>query len=109
MLVSSTYLYNALSNQKKAQRKKEKFTTWDSAEAGVSTGVATFFVILASFFVLLEIVLLFFALNIAFSCSNVPEERIIHTTLAIIFTGPYMLLNIFFGKCGKTIQNLIVK
>jgi len=57
--------------------------------------------VIAIIFVALEFLLLFFAINIALTCTQGGAERIVHVVLAILFTVPYMLLSIFFSDCAK--------
>ena len=52
---------------------------------------------------LMELLMLFYALNIAWNCSKPGAERAVHFILAVTFTLPYMLLNVTFNKCGMKV------
>ena len=99
MLVSATLISNATKKYNEYKQNKERYG--DDAISGMSTGMLVFFIIIAIVFFVLELLLLFYAIQISFRCTKPGAERIVHLVLAVIFTGPYMLLNIFFGKCGQ--------
>lgn len=98
MLISSSVLLNAL---KKYKAQKEKYSTGQSMAAGVNAGFTAFFLIVAVIFVALEILVLFYAILMALSCTQGGPERIIHVVLAIVFTLPYALISVFFSPCAK--------
>lgn len=98
MITSFTLLQNSLDRYK---RSKEKYSKWDASTVGISSGVSFGFLVIALLFFLMEIFVLFFAVNIAIECTKPGSERVIHVVMAIVFTLPYMLLNLFFGKCSN--------
>ena len=102
MLVSTTMLKRAVEKFQQNRRSMESYSKFESAEAGASAAFVTFALIIAIIFLIIELLVLFYAIDIAFKCTNPGKERTVHILLAIMFTAPYMLLNIFFNKCAKT-------
>ena len=101
MLISATLLNNAIQNYKTYKTNKENYGS--NMVSGMSTGMLAFFIAIAIIFFVLEILLLFYAINIAIKCTSPGPERVVHVVLAVLFTAPYLLLNIFFGKCGNAL------
>jgi hypothetical protein len=62
-------------------------------------GVACY--VLSYAFVALELALMYYAVNVAWSCSRTMGERVVHIALAVGFTMPYMLCSLFWGDCAK--------
>lgn len=108
MIVSSTILNNALKARAKAlNQKKERYSALNSARDGISLGFSTAFLIIAIVFVILELLVLFYAITIAVNCTKPGAERIVHIVLAIVFTFPYILPSLFFSVCAKkTLTNM---
>jgi len=79
----------------------EKYTADEVAAAGASASFLSFGLVLATLFLVLELLVLFYAISIALQCTNPGPERIIHIVLAITFTLPYVLLNVMFNNCAK--------
>ena len=100
MLTSVTVLQNALERYERSKKIKEKYNMMESGAGGLAAGFATGFLVIAIIFVALEFIVMFFAINVAFRCAQGGAERIIHLVLAVVFTLPYMLLNILFNKCA---------
>ena len=111
MIISSALLTGAIKNHKDQIRKeasrRENFTTGTSSTGkGVSTGFTVFYVIMAFIFFVMELLLLIYSVLIAIRCTKKGPERIMHITLAVMFTLPYALVNIVFNDCAKkTLQN----
>jgi hypothetical protein len=107
MLLSSSFLNSSYSRFKKNREKnnkiKEGYNMRDSSLAGISASFDSFLLIVAVLFFVLEFFLLFYALNIALRCTNAGPERVVHITLAIIFTLPYVLFSVFFSKCANSV------
>ena len=103
MIISTSILKNAIEkyNQYQSQKKKEKFTTSLVAESGISAAFTSFLLVIALIFFVLELIVLFYAVNIAIVCTKGGPERIVNVVLAIVFTIPYVLLNILFNACAK--------
>jgi|MDTC01.1.fsa_nt_gb NADH:ubiquinone oxidoreductase subunit 3 (subunit A) len=83
---------------------KAKTEPYDSSEviaAGASASFLSFSLVLATIFLVLEIIVLFYAISIALKCTRPGPERIVHIVLAITFTLPYVLLNVMFNKCAQ--------
>ena len=99
MILSGTILKNTVEKYKKIQ--KEKYSTTNAFQAGSSTAFTLFYLVVAFIFFIFELILLFFAISTALSCSAPCPERIVNIVLAVTFTIPYMLLNTLFNKCTK--------
>jgi len=99
MLVS---LYNFQREFYKYQKAKaEKYNSGEVIAAGVSASFLSFGLVLSTIFLVLEILVLFYAISIALQCTRPGPERIVHIVLAITFTLPYVLLNVMFNKCAQ--------
>lgn len=116
MIISSTYLKNALEKYKEYKKKKsissttkeglkgtvkEGYTTADGIAAGSDAAFASFGVVVAIIFFILELILLFYAILMAINCSKPGSERIVNVVLSITFTLPYILLKSMFEPCSK--------
>jgi hypothetical protein len=103
MILSSIALKKSIEKYQKAKR--ENFTTGQALAAGFSASNETFNVIIAICYMSLELIALFFSIHIAFNCTEGGTERILHFILAVTFTLPYLLANLFFNPCAiKTIR-----
>ena len=100
MLTSFSVFQSALEKYQQFRKKKEQYSNWESAAGGLSAGFATGFLVVAIIFVALELLVMFFAINVAFRCTQGGAERIVHLVLAVVFTLPYMLLSLLFNKCA---------
>jgi hypothetical protein len=102
MIISTSLLKKALNDRVKAKkRQSEGYTMLESTNAGMSLGFATGFLIIATVFLMLELLVLFYSIGMAMNCTKPGPERIVHVTLAIAFTFPYALLNALFIPCAK--------
>ena len=104
MIVSSSILKNAVERYKKTMTTKEKYkySKGKSAEDGVSSAFASFMVVIGFVFFTLELLVLFFAVYIAITCTKGGPERIVHIILASTLTLPYVLLMSLFNDCAKS-------
>lgn len=59
--------------------------------------------VVAIIFFALELLLVYYAINMAIRCSRSSSERMIHLSLAILFTLPYVLISSFFGECQSDV------
>lgn len=100
MIISTSLLKNAV-DKYRAGKNRENYDNWDAANQGTTAAFNTFLVVIALIFFILEIILLFYAILIALNCTKAGAERIVHIVLAVIFTLPYMLLNVLFNPCAK--------
>jgi hypothetical protein len=101
MLLSSHFLKTSLENYNKS-RDVEKFTyAGKSVKAGLSKSANIFILVIAFIFFIMELFLLYYAINIAIYCSTSQEERIVNFVLATIFTVPYVLVKTVFDPCAK--------
>jgi hypothetical protein len=103
MLTSFTFLQNSLEKYNTYKKNNENYSKWDSAQAGLGSGLVTGFLVIAVVFFALELLVLFFAINVALKCTKGGPERTVHVVLAIVFTLPYMLLNLLFNKCASDV------
>jgi NADH:ubiquinone oxidoreductase subunit 3 (subunit A) len=99
MLFSTALFKNSLERYQNSR--KESYTKGEAVTAGINSAVASSLLVIAIIFVILELFLLFFAINIALNCTKGGPERTVHILLAIILPLPYMLLSIFFSDCAK--------
>jgi len=106
MLLSSTHLSKTLETYQKEKRENTTGNTiTNSMSAGAASAFTTGMLILSVIFFVMEIILIFYAILIAFSCTEGGPERIVHVFLAVFFTIPYILLMIVFNKCaGETLR-----
>ncbi len=101
MLVSSYAVKDAMTRYNKSKQKKDH-SVMDSASAGAGSAFASFMVILSILFFFAELIVLFYAINSAMTCSQGGPERLVNIVLATTFTLPYMLLNSLFNACTKS-------
>lgn len=101
MLISSVLLANSFQKHKEYKKQKENYSGWQSSGAGISAGFVAFYMVIAMLFFLMELLLVIYAVFIAINCTRGGPERIVHIVLAVIFTLPYVLLNVFFSSCAQ--------
>lgn len=115
MIISATYLKNALEKYTKHKQDKksksskegylgtkEGYTAGDGITAGSDAAFVSFTLVVAVIFFVLELVLLFYAILMAINCSKPGAERIVNVVLSITFTLPYILLKSMFESCSKS-------
>jgi len=106
MLISLSVLTSAMEKyekkKKKIMRENEAYSRQNMSPggAGMSLGLLSGFMMVAILFFVLELILVFYAVMIALRCTTGGAERMIHLVLAIIFTLPYMLINLVFNRCA---------
>lgn len=103
MLVSISCFQKAVIQYNKSKKSKEKYSVEESSEGGFNAGIATGGLIISVFFLMLELLVLFFAIKVAMKCSEGGAEKIVHLVLATTFTLPYMLFSVFFSKCATNV------
>ena len=115
MLLTTNMLKNAAnklaaSKVKQKKARVEKFqnamsgiTGTDSFGAGVEVGFNTFIFACSILFFVLELMLLVMAVVIALRCTTTTNERVVHVTMAIIFTLPYMLGMVLLNPCARAV------
>lgn len=113
MIFSVSLLRSALSRmtdarnrQKKAEKERYRVSSIDPADsvgAGIAAGFDTFIFAVAVLFLMLELMLLVFAINIAFRCTTTIEERVVHVTMACTFTLPYLLGMVLLNSCARAV------
>ena len=113
MIFSVSLLRSAITRMTDARNRKKKIDKErfrvqsidpaDSAGAGIAAGFDTFIFAVAVLFLMLELMLLVFAINIAFRCTTTVEERVVHVTMACIFTLPYLLGMVLLNSCARAV------
>ena len=101
MIVSSSILKAAVEKYHRTRRLKERYSKDGAVGDRVNSAFASFTLVLALFFFVLELIVLFYAIGISINCSKSGPERIVNFVLSITFTIPYVMLNILFNKCAK--------
>lgn len=91
----------AVEKYQRTRRLKERYSKAGSVSAGVNAAFASFTLVVALVFFVLELIVLFYAIGMAINCSKGGPERIVNVVLAITFTIPYVMLNILFNQCAK--------
>lgn len=106
MFISTTILKNSIDSYHKNKKEYYHYSEDDNSEDNLEDNKIIIFklvfnliiLVIAIIFFIMELLVLIYAVNIAINCSSVGKNRIVHLVLAVMFTSPYMLLNIFFGK-----------
>ena len=100
----------AASKEKQKKSRAEKFqnamsgiTGVDSFGAGVEVGFNTFIFACSILFFVLELMLLVMAVVIALKCTTTTNERVVHITMAIVFTLPYTLGMVLLNPCARAV------
>lgn len=105
MFASGFILKNAVEKYRKAKR-RERYSSVAAAKAGASSAISLFWLTLAIIFFIMELIVLYYAVAISFSCSQKGPERVVNIVLAVLFPFPYIMLNILFNECAKSrLQN----
>lgn len=103
MLISFGVLQRSLERYQTIKKEKENYNAWDSASTGASAGLSAGFLLVAIIFVLLELTVMIFGLNVAIKCTKPGGERVVHVVLAIAFTFPYVLYMLLFNQCASNV------
>ena len=98
MLVRKSF-YNYKKDKDKDEEKK-KYAPHES-ETKMSTVVSYIALVFSLIFFVMELFVLFYAIDIAIRCSKTQAERVVNLVLATTFTIPYVMLNILFNQCAK--------
>ncbi len=105
MIVSLSLLENAsqrlqAAREKAATENYQASSVADRADAlaGAQHGVLFFVYLIAVSFFILELLLIFYAVKLAFQNSVPGMNRVAHVSLAFFFTFPYLLFTLFLGK-----------
>ena len=104
MIVSASMVHSALEKYRRSKESKERYGESNGVAGpldGAAAAFSTFTLIVAVLFLILEFLLLFYAIGIALTCTSPGSERIVHIVLATTFTLPYMLLMSMFNECAK--------
>lgn len=103
MLTSCIALHKALERYKNSRKTKESYINGEKENDDSNVPLAIFILIVSILFFLVELLLLFYAINIAIECSQSGAERIVNLFLAVTWTMPYLLLNTIFNECAKNV------
>ncbi len=104
MIVGLSFLEHAskrLNESKKSMKTHENFETSSSsvqAIEGAEMGILFVVYMIAVAFLILELLLLFYAVQLAMRQSQPGMNRIAHVSLAMFFTFPYLMFSLFLGK-----------
>ena len=98
MILSGTILKNAMEKYHRIQRRNKRNP---SSYTKATESFSHITVIITGIFFIMELIVLFYAVSSAISCSKGGGERIVNFILATCFTLPYMMLNLLFNKCTK--------
>ena len=90
-----TSLYSLKGAIEKFEKNKENFTDNSSKSVCISC------IVVALVVVVVEVALLYFAVMIALANSTSPAEQFVNVVLAIMFTMPYLLLNVVFNPVAR--------
>lgn len=102
MLVSSTILKNSIANCNKVQKNRENYTDDDDNDGEYNSPfLVNVALVMSIIFFLIELILLFYGINMAIICTDPGPERAVNVSLAVIFTIPYVMFNILFNDCAK--------
>ena len=115
MIISLNILNNSIRKYKKKKKLSDKnrenydkggYNKGESAGAATDAVFNVYMIIISIIFVILELILLFYAINIALVTTKGGAERVVHIVLAIIFTVPYMLIQCTFNPNAiKVLRN----
>ena len=97
MIISTSILKSSMEKYQDAVNKERYMNT------GRSMVAETIICLISLTLVVFELVMFFYAIKIAIECTHGGVERIIHLTLAIFFTLPYVLISVFFSDCAKNL------
>ena len=101
MFVSGLALKNSLEKYRKSKR-KERYSALSSTKNASKTAVSGVYLAVALIFFVIELVVLYYAITIALSCSQKGPERVVNVILAALFPFPYVMLNLLLNNCAKT-------
>lgn len=102
MIISTSILRSAIRSYNRKRKIMEHYSKSQAANAGLSAAFDSFVLLVSLLFFVLELLVLYYSIGIAISCTKGGPERIVHIVLATIFTLPYILLNVIFNKCANS-------
>lgn len=100
MFLSGFVLKNTIEKYQRSKR-KERYSSVASKDSS-STSIKGILLVLAIIFFFMELIVFYYAIAIAFSCTQQGPERIVNIVLAIALPFPYVMLNILFNECAKS-------
>ena len=86
MIISSTLLKNSLETYNRNKRLRENYDLGQGIATTFTVFVDTLILIFFILFFIMELLVMIYAIIIAFSCTTSGPERITHLVLAITFT-----------------------
>ncbi len=82
-------------SQDDAEREKMRIELMEGAQNGL-----VFVIYMISLaFLIMELLLMFYALKLSLKCSKPGLNRVAHVSMAFFFTFPYILMSLFFSSC----------
>ena len=98
MLLSSSFLNTSFKSYKKV---RENYADDDNDGEYNSPFLVNAALVMSIIFFMIELILLFYGINMAIICTDPGPERAVNVSLAVIFTIPYVMFNILFNDCAK--------
>lgn len=89
MLFSGIIMKNAVENYKSKENYKHEKKP------------SLVYLVLATLLLVIEFMVLFYAITIALSCGESNAEKFLHVILALFFTLPYLTAMLIFQPCAK--------
>jgi len=89
MILGTTLLHRAVN--------KEDYHTYDRDQRAAYSGV----LIIALIILIIELAVLYFAIDIALSVPNSNAEKFVNLVLAVTLTLPYLMLNVLFNEKAR--------
>lgn len=96
MIISGLCLKQSIRNYQTAiKNTRENYAHYDDFYSNILFSLLLF---------IFELVVLVYSINNALTCSKNASEVAVSLILAILFTYPYALVNLTFGRCSKSVQ-----
>ena len=104
MLLSLNLIKSASEYYEKHKSKIEGYANLQQAGNGTKDGLTYVIIIFSTILFVIELLLVIYALRIAYACSAPGYERLVHISLALFFTFPYLLISVFLAPCAKKLK-----
>lgn len=101
MFLSGVNLKNSIEKYNRLKR-REKYSGVKGVNDVSNVSFILSWLILSIIFFVMEIIILYYSIAIALSCTQKGPERIVNLVLAVSFPVPYMMLNLLFNNCAKS-------
>lgn len=104
MLLSLNLIKSASEYYEKHKAKIEGYPKLQQAGNGTKDGLTYAILIFSLVLFVIEFLLVIYAVRIAYACSTPGYERLVHISLALFFTFPYLLIAVFLAPCAKKLK-----